>query len=273
MTSRGPIATKVETCTVGMARRVAAMLDLDPEAVAAAGVLPRGWHFPLLAAETRRSDLREDGFPGLGVPMPDFGLPRLLLAGRTVEYGQDIPLGATIRRESSLGEIKRKEDALGVRATVSIIHKLAIEAEEPAAVIETQTYMLLPAARYVVPVVDDLAVDEPIVRTVNPDETLLFQYSALCFNSHRIHLDRRHSQEVEGFPDLVVNGGLSTLLLTEALRATLGLTLRSIRLRYVAPLFVDRPITLTVSGEGEVRRLRAYTDRGHIAVDAEGIVA
>ena len=91
--------------------------------------------------------------------------------------------------------------------------------------VETQTYLLLPPRKAAA---DDRqrrrVTRQPRehVTTVVPDETLLFQYSALGFNSHRIHIDRDHAREVEGFPDLVVNGGLATLLLTEFLRRDLG---------------------------------------------------
>jgi hydroxyacyl-ACP dehydratase HTD2-like protein with hotdog domain len=89
-----------EICSLSMVRRVAAMLDLDTKSFSNGGVLPRGWHFFMLAGETRKSALRSDGFPGLGVPIPDLGLPRLLLGGRTVSYKNDIVIGSEIERTS-----------------------------------------------------------------------------------------------------------------------------------------------------------------------------
>lgn len=77
-------AAACQTCTVTDTRRIAAMLDRDAAGICTGSVLPLGWHFPLLAGETRRSALRADGFPGLGVEMPDLDLPRLLLGGRLV---------------------------------------------------------------------------------------------------------------------------------------------------------------------------------------------
>ena len=70
---------RTEICSVSTVRRVAAMLDLEPHAYELGAALPRGWQFLLMAADTKRSQLRADGFPGLGVPMPDMGLPRLML--------------------------------------------------------------------------------------------------------------------------------------------------------------------------------------------------
>ena len=72
---------RTESCSLAGARRVAAMLDIDPDVLAEGTPLPRGWHFILLGADTRRSALRGDGFPGLGVPMPNLGISRLMLGG------------------------------------------------------------------------------------------------------------------------------------------------------------------------------------------------
>ena len=102
-----------------------------------------------------------------------------------------------------------------------------------------------------------------------PDETLLFQYSALGFNSHRIHIDRDHARNVEGFPDLVVNGGLATLLLTEFLRVDLGVTPTTIAVRHVAPLYCNRSVTLAAEPTDAGWRLRAFDDLNRLAVDME----
>ncbi|RZL85908.1 MAG: hypothetical protein EOP66_00285 [Sphingomonas sp.] len=263
-----------EPCTAAMARRVAAMLDLDPAGLRDGVPLPRGWHFPLLGAQTARRELREDGFPGLGVPMPDLGLPRLLLAGRDVTYHDDLPIGAMIKRVSAVRNLTRKDDERGVRAVVTIGHTLSVAGHDGPAVTETQTYMLLPAG-------GRFSEGNRIARTVAadrttifiPDATLLFQYSALGFNSHRIHIDRDFATGVEGFPDLVVNGGLTTLLLTEFARAGLGMTIRSLRMKNTAPLFAGRPMTLAATLGTEETRLRAYDDMGTLGADAEVEIA
>jgi hypothetical protein len=87
-------------CTETDARRVAAMLDLDPSTLADGCALPVGWHFFLPGGETKRSSLRFDGFPGLGLDMADLGFPRLLLGGREVPYLDAIPIGSGVRRET-----------------------------------------------------------------------------------------------------------------------------------------------------------------------------
>lgn len=287
----GPVANPVaeghgapvqrdEACPLGTVRRVAAMLDLAPDGLANGlvdgGPLPRGWHFVMLAADTRRSALRADGFPGLGVPMPDLGLPRLMLGGRTVAFHHDIPIGASVVRSSAVRSVVHKTTASGPMAVVTLAHALCVAGQPAPAVEETQTYLLLPprppltagvAAPEVPPGVPAQAAHR---KTVVPDETLLFQYSALGFNSHRIHLDRAHAQRVEGFPDLVVNGGLATLLLTEFMRCELSLRPVNYVVRHVAPLYCGRALTLTAEPVDATRwQLKALDDQHRLAVDME----
>ena len=272
MPELGETVTRLEACSVAAARRVAAMLDLDPEGIVEGDPLPRGWQFVLLGADTRRSALRGDGFPGLGVPMPDLGLPRLLLGGRTVSYRQEIPIGTTLQRTSSVKSLSPKSTDSGPMAIVTILHELRLAKETTPAVVETQTYLLLTAGK---PFAEDDGAGprEPIsadrMTTVVPDETLLFQYSALGFNSHKIHIDKSYARDVEGFPDLVVNGGLTTLLLTEFLRRDLRLVPAALSVRHVAPLFCGRPITLAAQRDGAKWRLKAFNDRNALAVDME----
>lgn len=277
----GSTVLREETCALSTVRRVAAMLDLDPDTVASGQALHRGWQFVLLGADTRRSALRGDGFPGLGVPMPDLGLPRLMLGSRTVAFHHDIPVGASVVRTSGVQSLVRKTTASGPMAVVKIAHTLRLAAAvspEPA-LVETQTYLLLPPRPPGASAAEAAPGEAPRalhLKTVVPDETLLFQYSALGFNSHRIHLDREHARTVEGFPDLVVNGGLCTLLLTEFLRRDLGVVPAALSVRHLAPLYCNRPVTLTADPEPGVSdaangrwRLKAYDDQHRLAVEME----
>jgi 3-methylfumaryl-CoA hydratase len=261
-----------EDCSLSSAQRVAALLDLDPDDWREGNALPRGWQFFLIGARTRRSSLRSDGFPGLGLSIPEMGLPRLLLGGRSVTYHQDIPIGARLNRFSHISNILKKITPSGPMAIALISHNLHIENNPTPALFEQQTYLLLPAngnsarvAEFAQPSIPD---DEKIV-VVTPDETMLFQYSALGFNSHKIHLDRDHAIRVEGFPDLVVNGGLVTLLLTEYLRRHFGITFSFIKVRHLSPLFCGRPISMSAKQEKQLWRLKAYDDQLNLAVEIE----
>lgn len=269
----GPSDSVVATdiCTLATVRRVAAMLDLDPDRLAEGQPLPRGWHFILLGCETRRSAIRADGFPGFGLPLPDLGLPRLLAAGRTVEVHADIPIGGPVERTSAIESIDRKAGTSGPVAIVSVRHELRPAPGSPPSVVERQTFIMLDGrpAVAVSPTSMQPATAGDFSKTVVSDETLLFQFSALGFNSHRIHLDRGYAREVEGHPDLVVNGGLTTLLLTELLRTEGRHSPRRYRVRFTAPLYCHRPLTLSATREGDGWRLRAFDDRHTLAADME----
>jgi 3-methylfumaryl-CoA hydratase len=269
-----------ELCSLTMVRRVAAMLDLDTQTFQEGDILPKGWHFFMLAGETRKSDLRQDGFPGLGVPIPDLGnLPRLLLGGRTVAYLGDIVIGEVIEKTSFVKNITEKTTATGQMAIVTLQHELRpISAERPA-IVETQTYILkeLGIRNEELGIRSEsshqiLIPNSPIPNSLVPnssfliiDETLLFQYSALGFNTHKIHLDRDYVRNIEGLPDLVVNGGLATLLMTEFLKTKHGIDLKEIKTKHLAPLYCNRPLRLEYeNGEGKI-----YDEKNEIAVKME----
>lgn len=261
-----------EICSIASVRRVAAMLDLNPDDVVEGAPLPRGWQFILMGADTRRSLLRADGFPGFGVSMPDLGLPRLVLGSRSVSYLMDIPIGACVIRKSSIQSLTQKTTKSGPMVIATIAHELRLSDEAAPALLETQTYLLLPATQGASTLTGSNFSNNMTgyrVKTVVPDETLLFQYSALGFNSHKIHIDRAHARNVEGFPDLVVNGGLATLLLTEFLRNDMGVSPTSFKARHVAPLFCASPITMVANQVGSHWQLEAYDSRSTLAVDME----
>ncbi|MBO0934513.1 FAS1-like dehydratase domain-containing protein [Fibrella aquatilis] len=269
-TTASPVCA-TERCSLTMVRRVAAMLDLNPGTFREGDALPRGWHFFMLAGETLRSALRPDGFPGLGVPIPDLGLPRLLLGGRMVSYRGPLVIGADVERTSFVKSVTEKTTSSGPMAIVTIQHELRPVSAASQSVVETQTYMLLGEKTGYTKA--DTAPGVPIQadhrKQVVPDETLLFQYSALGFNSHKIHLDRDYAQRVEGLLDLVVNGGLSTLLLTEFMRTELGCEPTELTVKHMAPLFCNRPLTLTANYGETGWQLRVYDDINRVAVTVE----
>jgi 3-methylfumaryl-CoA hydratase len=255
-----------------IARRISAMLGIADMPCELGQPVPIGWHFALIGCETPRTDLRADGFPGLGVPMPDLGLPRIVAAGRSVRFNRTLLFGAPLVRTSTNAPTRRKDAAGGPLGIVTTAHEITegTADDQRPAIQEEQTYMLL-AAPYVGRGQDTLPVPLPanLVRTVVPDETLLFQFSALSFNSHKIHLDRDYARDVEGYPDLVVNGGIVTLLMTEIARTQFGRPIRSLTVRNKAPLFCTRPISFVTEDIGTYMRIIALDDEGHVAAEMD----
>lgn len=234
-----------EVCSLSAVRKVASMLDLAPSDFKKGDLLPRGWHFFLLSGNVPRSEIRSDGFPGFGVPIPNLGLPRLVLGGRTVEFLGDIRIGETLERTSFVASIAEKESQAGRMAFVKIQHELRNQQSE-LLLNEVQTFILLEASqgKPVLPTGTPISQKAQAKKSLTPDELQLFQYSALGFNSHKIHLDRTYTQAIEGYPNLLVNGGLASLYVTEFLRTQCGLQLAVFQAKHSAPLFCDDELTL-----------------------------
>lgn len=256
-------------------RRIGIMLETASFAGAPGEPIPAGWHFPLIGCETAKDALRKDGFPGIGVPMPELGLPRTLAAGRTVRFNRPLLFDAEVVRKSTLVSITHKQGANGPFAVVKVSHELTeagAQVDQSPAIYEEQTYVLLASAH----ANNDLPPPPPeplgtAVRTITPDDTMLFQFSALSFNSHKIHLDRNYARDVEGYPDLVVNGGLVTLIMTEIARLEFGLPIRSLALRNKLPLFCNRPISFFAARTAEGLKIDAVDCDGHLAAEMEVI--
>jgi 3-methylfumaryl-CoA hydratase len=242
------------------------MLDQPESSWTQGDLAPLGWHFPLLGAIAGRSTLRGDGFPGLGICLPDLALPRLVAAGRKVNFHSPIYVAEPIERESTISSISQKQTASGRIAIVTARHAIKMANATDTAIVEEQTYVML-SARHSERKLEPWK-PSPGARLLDqytPDDTLLFQFSALSFNSHRIHLDRDFARDVEGYPDLVVNGGITTLLMTEHARREFGLACGTITVTNKIPLFANRPITFMAD--------HCSTGPRIVALDADGVLA
>jgi 3-methylfumaryl-CoA hydratase len=251
------------------ATRIALMLGVEQQTWPGGSSLPVGWHFPLIGAQTPRAALRSDGFPGLGIAFPPAHGRRLVAAGRKVEVSAPISIGAELERTSRISLEETKESAHGNLTIISVEHVLRNALDQSRLVNEQQSYIVTDAL-YTPPAKPSSSViSVPIIKTITPDETMLFQFSALSFNSHKIHLDRDYAKNVEFYPDLVVNGGLTTLLLTEIVRSQNQGRIRHLAVRNKAPLFCNRQIHFGFSESESSRKILAYDDQGQLAAEME----
>jgi 3-methylfumaryl-CoA hydratase len=250
--------------------RLAATLDHDvppwPK-----GQLPPLGHWLCFQPDTRQRRLGRDGHPqrqthGL---LPDVALPRRMWAGSRIRFVRDIPLGAALTRVSTLAAATAKTGRSGRMLFVTLHHAVHHD-EGEAAIVEEQDLVYREAARPgaappASPTASPTAADDrdDIERKMTIDSTLLFRYSALTFNSHRIHYDRDYSRDVEGYPGLVVHGPLlATLLLDHLLRQRPASRLQSFDFRAAAPIFDGETIRLGARLNGGEAKLRASGPRG-----------
>jgi 3-methylfumaryl-CoA hydratase len=203
------------------------------------------------------------------MPIPDLGFSRLLLGGRTVSYNSNIVIGSVVERTSFVKNITEKINSSGPMVIVTIQHELRPIDEEIASIIETQTYILLNDKSIQTNIEKMPPVLTKFQKQFVPDETLLFQYSALGFNSHKIHLDKDYTRNIEGLTDLVVNGGLATLLLTEFVRTEIGFEIDNIKVKHIAPLFCGKTLTLAAEQNDTNWQLKIFDTNNTVAVEME----
>ena len=265
-------------CTLPLVRRLAAMLDRDPLTLREGDALPCGWHVCMFNPPTRQSDLRHDGAAGLGLVIPDIGLPRLMMGGRQMRFDRPIPIGAKVRRESRQGEARIKEGRSGRFALLQVEHRIFVAGETGPALVETNDYVLreaissgatgappVPAARAAD--VMDLPAPE-LTRKLVPTEQLLFRYSSITDNPHRIHYDLPYATGAEGYPALVVNGSIPGMFLLEMFRAATGREPASFSARNVAPMFCGRELALNLRRQDDAWRLWATDASGATTYEA-----
>ncbi|MGV6812220.1 MAG: FAS1-like dehydratase domain-containing protein [Brevirhabdus sp.] len=187
--------------------------------------------------ETRPPDaLGRDGHPRVGGFIPDLGLPRRMWAGGRLQFHSPIVLGQEAKRQSTIMKVARKQGRTGPLGFVTLRHEY-LQAGKLARV-EEQDLLYRedpnPDAPRAMPI--DAPLDETRLEICNFDTTLLFRYSALTFNGHRIHYDLDYAKRVEGYPGLVVHGPLLAQKLLKLAEEILG-KLESFRFRATAPLF------------------------------------
>lgn len=276
-----------DRCVLPLVRRLAALLDADPQRWREGDPLPRGWHVMLFNPDTPQADLRADGTAGLGVTLPDLGLPRLMMGGRRIRYEGDIAIGVRVHRASRLANVTPKSGRSGRFAIATIRHEVTVQGDARPVLVEEQDYIMreaAPSGGATEPAAPDRGAAEPAATatgapeaaaapdtlkyTVTPDETMLFRYSSITSNPHRIHYDHPYATAREGYPALVVNGGLPTLWLSELFKREAGREPTAVTARNVAPLFCRRPVALHAQA-GAPWRLWASDDTGRVAIEAQ----
>lgn len=257
----GRTTTAEDQLTPAMVRRFRATLDseVDREAADAA---PQGIHWCVCLPDTPTAGLGVDGHPQRGDTLPPIDLPRRMWASSEIEFLVPIHVGAAVQRRSTIADIKEKSGSSGRLVFLGIDHLVLADGIE--ALRERQTIVYRDAAKASAsgaaqpaapPVArPDDATDWPWQRTLVPDPRLLFRYSALTFNSHRIHYDRPYATEVEGYPGLIVHGPLTATLLLDLCARELGANrLTRFAFRAVAPAFMGESLHLAGRpGEGRI---------------------
>ncbi len=268
--AEGIWSSQTVCCDMTTVRRIASMLDLPAVPWETRQNIPRGWHFPFLAYDVRRGCLRSDGFPILCHALNDPSFDRLRLLGRRVEIRADLMPDMTLQRTQYIESLEKRDGRGGASIVVNLANRLCLPDRPAALVEEVQTYVIFRGSDERPPrpgSVVDGGTDR--AKRITPDSTMLFQYSALGYNTHRVHFDLDYATSTEHLPGLVVNGGLTTLLATEFLRSEFGACLTGITTRHFLPLYANRPLTLFVRETRAGFAVRCADDQGLLAMDGE----
>ena len=236
--------------------------------------LPPGWNKLYFLPRFTQDQLRPDGSPADTGVVPPMPLPRRMFAGERLRFHRPIRIGDALRCETELADISLKTGGTGTLVFTTVV--LRISTPEGLALEEERRTVfreeVKSGARNQAPQREEAPADAPWRRRVTPDPILLFRYSALTFNSHRIHYDRTWAMEAEGYPGLVVHGPLtSTLLIDFARDHNPGRTFLTYTTQARAPLFDTAPFELRgrPSASGKGCELWAVTPQGTVAMSAQ----
>ncbi|WP_151638123.1 MULTISPECIES: FAS1-like dehydratase domain-containing protein [Noviherbaspirillum] len=253
----GRSKTVVEVLSPVPARSLAATLSL-PVALHPRDILPPLWHWLYFHDDTPSDQLGEDGAPRTGALMPPVPLEQLMWAGAEFEFLRPLRIGVETSKRSTIAEMRYKSGRRGPMVFVTWEH--CYEQDRQPAVIERSRAVFLGASDGTAAVPDAPVSAGRAVWPVN--EAVLFRYSALTFNSHRIHYDRDYAREIGGYPGLIVHGPLQATLLAESYRAWHPeRPLAHAVCRARAPLFLGAPV-IVHAGREEGDSLTLWTEAG-----------
>lgn len=256
-------------------KALTATLDREDAPVGPQDALPPCWHWLYFLPTPRQSEIGPDGHPRRGGFLPPVPLPRRMWAGSQLQFHAPIRAGESLVRASRIADVRLKEGRTGPLVFVNVDHE--IRANGVLAVSERHdiVYRDMPQPGELAPAAVASPEGAQWVSEVVPDDVLLFRYSALTFNGHRIHYDRRYVTEVEGYPGLIVHGPLIATLLLDLLRRELpDARVTRFSFRAVTPLFDIAPFFVCGRREDvNTVKLWARTPDGHLAMDASATLA
>ncbi len=253
--------------TLSAVQRLAATLDQDPTVFRRGSEMPESWYAILFGTIARESTLGPDGHLETGDFLPPLHGSRRMFGGRRTQFIRPLKIGEMVSRVSTVTRAEPKTGRTGPFTLVTVMHEisgpsgLALTEEQDIvyrAAVEAGTVAAQrEAAR---------ATDKPTwSKPIELDPVLLFRYSALTFNAHRIHYDLPYARDVEGYPALVMNGGLTALLLIETARPHLPRLIAVYAARAISPLFVGQRVAFNGRLAGDAAALWASGPDGGLA--------
>ncbi|PKO45047.1 MAG: acyl-CoA dehydrogenase [Betaproteobacteria bacterium HGW-Betaproteobacteria-3] len=297
---QGRTETLADDITAAPVRALSATLDRDDPAPVPGTALPPLWHWLYFLPHQRQSEIGPDGHAKRGGFLPPVPLPRRMWAGGRLQWERGNPLvvGDAVQRTSRIESVTHKAGRTGDLLFVRVKH----EVHNAQGLALTEAHDIVYRAAVKAPTLgadasslppegalaarggpSPLAAADPSPpptpaekgaawqRGITPDDVLLFRYSALTFNGHRIHYDRRYVTTVEGYPGLIVHGPLiATLLVDLVRRQAPGAFIERFNFKAVRPTFDLHPFRLNgrPSADGKSVELWAEDHEGWLTMQA-----
>ena len=266
----GRTRSSVEVLGVPSARHLAATFDRDEEDLEAGSALPPGWTLLYFLDAPPTSAVGRDGRTSSGEFIPDTGLPRRMWAGGSFTFTGDLILGRPATSTMTVRNVARKEGRSGALCFVTTEHRIEQDGRDVVTEIRDLVFREAPKSSEPVRRVDP---PEPATwrRSIVADPVLLFRFSALTFNAHRIHYDIEYCRNEENYPNLVVHGPMQALLLLDlAGRVLPERRILHFRYRGVAPVFAPGSFSVCGAPDADDRvRLWIEDSGGGLATTAE----
>ncbi|MGE0097185.1 MAG: MaoC family dehydratase N-terminal domain-containing protein [Hydrogenophaga sp.] len=240
----GRSATQEQHLEPFAARALAGLLDRDAAPVEG-DALPLLWHWLYFLEAPSRAGTGVDGHPRRGGFLPPVPLPRRMWAAGELTLHRPLRLGRNARKTSTVRSVDLKQGKAGALVFVTVAHELTQDDRACISELQHIVYREAPTAHAPLPPGETAPTGAEWSRELAPDTPLLFRYSALTYNGHRIHYDRDYATQVEFYPGLVVHGPLlATLLLDLAQRERPGADIRNFSFRAMRPAFEGAALQL-----------------------------
>lgn len=275
----GRSETVEDTATATPYAALSATLDQPDTTRPALGTpVPPLWHWLYFLPLAAQSDIGPDGHARRGGFMPPVPLPRRMWAASDFAFHEPLLIGDALSRSSTIIDVKEKSGRTGNLIFVKVRHEIRRNGDSKVALTEHHNivYRAAPEPADVAPPPQAAPEDSAWQRTIVPDDVLLFRYSALTFNGHRIHYDRQYVTEVEGYPGLIVHGPLIATLLMDLLRRQQP-DARVLRFEFkaVRPTFDTHAFSVhgQPSADGNTVHLWGRDHEGWLTMDATATLA
>lgn len=271
----GRSETATDTVTAAPVAALSSTLDRDDPEPRAGTELPPLWHWLYFLPMPRQSEIGPDGHARRGGFLPPVPLPRRMWAGGRFEFHQPLRVGEAITRTSRILDVSAKEGRSGRLVFVAVRHEIANVRGMALAEEHDIVYRDNPQPGAPAPKPQPAPAEAAFEREVVPDPVLLFRYSALTFNGHRIHYDRSYVTEVEGYPGLIVHGPLlATLLLDLLWRQMPQARVTRFDFRALRPVFDINRFSVCGRPDGDKRvALWARDHEGCLTTEASAVIA